>query len=115
MPAGSVSSTVVTPEVGAVPELVTLIVHVALVPARKLPVCDLLMDRFGAITVVGSVARSLVGSVSPGVLTLAEFVTDGTAAALTATFRSNAVLPPTPIPLGRIAVTTWPLALKPQP
>ena len=108
MPAGSVSRTVVTPEVGADPEFVTLIVHVPFVPTAKLPTCVLAMDRFGAapgFTTVGSVTRSPDGSESPGVSTVAEFVTPGTEAAPTATVMSNDELAPTAIAPGWIAVT----------
>ena len=118
MPAGSVSSTVVTPVVGAVPAFVTAIVHVPFVPTVKLPLCDFERPRFGAaagLTSVGSEARSPEGSTSPGVLTLAEFVTPGIAAAPTETVRSNDELPPAGIEAGRTALTTWPFALKLQP
>src|SRR5689334_21701710 len=92
MPAGRVSSTVVTPDVGAEPEFVTVIVHVPLVPTAKLPTCDLAMDRFGAapgFTTVGSLVWSPDGSLSPGVSTVAEFVTPGSATAPTDTMMSN--------------------------
>ena len=115
MPAGSVSSTVVTPEVGAVPEFATAIVQVPFEPAVKLPMCDFEMPRFGASTTVGFEARSFVGSMSPGVLTLAKFVTPGFAATPTATVRSNDELAPAAIELGRTTVTIEPLTLKLQP
>src|SRR5689334_19104915 len=100
MPAGSVSSTVVTPLVGAEPEFVTVSVQVPFVPAVKLPVCDFARLRFGTaagFTTVGSVARSFAGSVPPDVLTLAKFVTPGTAPAPTDTVRLNGALPPAAI------------------
>ena len=77
MPAGNVSSTVVMPLVAAEPEFVTLRFHVPFVPAVKFPACDLAIDRFGSarFTTVGSDARSFEASVSPAVLTVAEFVT----------------------------------------
>jgi hypothetical protein len=118
IPGGSVSSTVVVAKVGADPEFVTANVHVPLVPAVKLPTCDFTSDRLGTaagLTTVASEARLPAGSTSPGVLAVAEFVTPGIAPAPTATVRSNAELPPTAIEARRIAVTTWPLALKLQP
>jgi hypothetical protein len=114
-PAGSVSSTVVSPLVGAEPEFVTLIVHVPFVPAANVPACDLLIPTFGAFTTVGSEARSFEGSRSPVVLTLAKFVTPGAVLAATAAVKLNDAVPPTPIEPGRIAVTIWPFALKLHP
>jgi hypothetical protein len=52
---------------------------------------------------------------SPVVLTLAKFVTPGTAAAPTATVRPNDVLAPAGIELNRTAVTIGPFVLKLQP
>jgi hypothetical protein len=115
MPAGSVSLTVVIPLVGAEPEFVTVIVHTPFVPAAKLPTCDLVIPAFGAFTRVASDARSFDGSRSLMVLTLAKFVAPGAALAATAAVRLNDALPPTAIEPVKIAVTTWPLVLKPQP
>ena len=77
MPAGSVSSTVVVPEVGAEPEFATWIVHVPVVATAKLPACVLVIERLGVRvgrTTVGSEARSFVGSVSPNAITMRSFV-----------------------------------------
>jgi hypothetical protein len=118
MPGGSVSLTVVAPLVGAEPEFVTVIVQVPFVAAANVPACDFVIPRFGTaagFTTVGSEARSPEGSVSPGVLTLAEFVTPGTAAAPSAVVRLNGALPPTAIGPGKSAVTICPLVLKLQP
>jgi len=108
----------VVPSVAADPEFVTWIVQVPFVPTVKSPTCDLVIERFGTgagFTSVGSEARSFAGLVSPGVITVAEFVTPGSAAAPTATVRSNDELPPTAIEPRRMAVTTEPIVLKLQP
>ena len=52
-PFGSASVTVIAPVVGAVPELVTVIVYVALVwPCAKLPVCVFAIVRSGPPAIV---------------------------------------------------------------
>ena len=118
MPAGSVSSTVVIPLVGAVPEFVTVKFQVPFVPAVKLPLCVFVSPRLGtgaAFTTVGSDARSFAAFASPIVLTLAAFVTPGTAAAPTAAVRLNEAFPLAAMEPGKIAVTTWPMELKLHP
>jgi hypothetical protein len=74
--------------------------------------------KFGtaaAFTTVGSEARSFEGSLSPGVLTLAEFVTLGTAAPPTEAVIVNGELALAAIGPGRVAVTIWPFTLKLHP
>src|SRR5688572_31885286 len=66
-------------------------------------------------TAVGSVAPLLAGFASPGVVTVAVLVTDGTAAAPTATVSAICRLPPGPIGPGVVQVTCWPAALQVQP
>src|SRR5689334_19163487 len=103
------------PVVAAVPWFDTSMFHVPFVPAAKLPLCDFAIARFGALTVVASDARSFEASMSPGVLTLAKFVTLGPAATATAAVSVNGALAPAAIEAGRTALTTWPLALKLPP
>ena len=106
------------PLVAAEPEFVTVIVQVPFVPAVKFPVCVLVMPRFGtgaALTRVGSEARSFAGLESPGVVTLAKFVTPGTAAGPTAAVIVNTAVPLTGIDPANVAVTIWPLVLNVQP
>jgi hypothetical protein len=55
-PVGNVSTTVIVPEVGAVPVLPTAIVYVPVCPTVKVPVCVLLTASTGRSIAVGSVA-----------------------------------------------------------
>src|SRR5262245_4884642 len=84
----------------------------------KSTACDLTTERSGAgagATLVRSLAQSLAGSVSPAVDTQAEFVTEGMAAAPTATSSVKLELLPFAMGANRIAVTTWPALLNVQP
>jgi hypothetical protein len=74
-PVGSVSVTVMVPEVATLPVLLTAIVYVPVAPVTKEPVCDFAMASIGLpASVVGSVA---VGEfVAPPPLAVTELVTD---------------------------------------
>ncbi len=74
-PVGSVSVTVIVPEVATLPELLTAIVYVPIAPVTKDPECDFAMASVGLpASVVGSVA---VGEfVAPPPLAVTELVTD---------------------------------------
>jgi hypothetical protein len=82
-PAGNVSTTVIVPEVGAVPVLPTAMVYVPVCPAVNEPVCDLLIDSVGPTIVVGSVAVGELLAPPPDALAL--FVTGDVAFAATLT------------------------------
>jgi hypothetical protein len=66
-------------------------------------------------TVVGSDAVLLAAFVSPGVETVAEFVTPGAAAHPTATVSVNEVIAPGESGPPFVAVTVWPTCEKPHP
>jgi len=82
-PVGSVSTTVVVPNVVALPVLLTAIVYEPLPPTTKFPTCDLAIASTGIVTVVTSVALPLFGAPPPD--ELAVLVTVGTADAATDT------------------------------
>ena len=77
------STTVVVPNVVALPVLLTAIVYVPLWPTTNEPVCDLVMARTGIVTVVTSVELPVLGAPPPDELTV--LLTLGTADAATAT------------------------------
>ena len=73
-PVGSVSLTVIVPEVATLPLLLTRIVYVPRWPAMKFPVCDFVMPSVGLpLSVVGSVATGEL--VAPPPLAVTELVT----------------------------------------
>src|SRR5262249_29601239 len=86
-PEGRVSTAVRGPDVVPVPEFVAVIVYVSPTsPCVKFPVCDFATVRSASwLTVVGSDAVSFEVFDSPPPETVAEFVTDGPAVALTFT------------------------------
>jgi hypothetical protein len=104
-PAGSVSVTVIVPEVAAVPVLLTAIAYVPVAPIVNVPVCVFAIASVGLSTVVGSVAVGVLAAPPP--LTLAEFVTDAAAAAATFTVRVIAL----PLAAAAIAVVLVQLAV----
>jgi hypothetical protein len=113
-PVGSVSVTVIVPEVATLPEFPTSSVYVPVCPAPRFPVCDFASVRT-------ELPLMLVGSVATGVLlapppdALAEFVTwpDGPTT-LTASVIELPVLPAA-IAVELVQVAVWPLPLQLQP
>jgi hypothetical protein len=74
-PVGSVSVTVIVPEVATLPVLLTAIEYVPVAPVTKDPVCDFAIASTGLpASVVGSVAVGVF--VAPPPLAVTEFVTD---------------------------------------
>jgi len=82
-PVGSVSVTVIVPEVATFPVLLTATVYVPVAPVTNEPVCDLAIASVGLpARVVGSVAVGVL--MAPPPLTVTEFVTEpGAPTALT--------------------------------
>jgi hypothetical protein len=111
---GNVSTTVIVPEAGAVPVLLTAIVYVPVCPIVKLPVCVLITASTGRTIVVGSLAVGALLAPPPDALAL--FVRGDVAFAATLTVTVMAV----PLALAAIAdvlvqVAVWPLPLHVQP
>jgi hypothetical protein len=115
-PVGSVSLTVIVPDVATLPVLPTLIVYVPVWPVVKLPVCDFAIASTGEpARVVGSVATGVF--VAPPPLALTEFVSEpGEPVALTT---SVIALPAAPaamlVVLVHVAVWPEPVHVQPVP
>jgi hypothetical protein len=115
-PPGKTSETVMVPEVGALPVLLTPSVYVPVWPATKLPACDFTIARTGLPeSVVGSVAVGAFVAAPP--LAVAEFVTDPAGpAALTVRVIG---LPDAPaamaVVLVQVALRAEPLQVQPVP
>jgi hypothetical protein len=74
-PVGSVSVTVMVPEVAMLPVLLTAIAYAPVAPVTKEPVCDFAMASIGLpASVVGSVAVGVL--MAPPPLAVTELVTD---------------------------------------
>jgi len=98
--------------------LCTVMEYTPFVPTVKLPVCDVLMVRSGAVMVVGSFEELLAALLSLGVATLAVLVTGelASAVALTVTVRVMVLALGAPMLIGPgfVQVTTCPAALQVQ-
>src|SRR5262245_14253651 len=116
MPVGSTSVTVIAPELAAVPRLRTTKVQVAFWPWTNAAVWRLSSVTSGTpVTAVTSVSESFAAVRSPEVVADAEFETDGTAAAPTATVTVKIVESPGARAPPYVPVRLWPAGTKPQP
>jgi hypothetical protein len=113
-PVGSVSVTVIVPEVAAVPLLLTTIEYEPVEPIVKLPVCVFTTASCGASTVVGSLEDGVFAAPPPD----APAVLVTLAGAFAATFTTSEIgfpVPATAILVVLVHVTTAPAAEQVQP
>jgi len=115
-PVGSVSVTVMVPDVATFPVLLTATVYVPIAPVTNEPVCDLAIESVGLpARVVGSVP---VGELmAPPPLTVTEFVTEpGAPTALTVNVIGSPAAPAAmAVVLVHVAVGPAPLHVQPVP
>jgi len=115
-PAGSVSVTVMVPEVATFPVLLTAIVYFPVAPVTNDPVCDFAIASVGVpASVVGSVAVGVL--MAPPPLTVTEFVTDpGAPTALTVKVIGSPAAPAAmAVVLVHVAIWAEPLHVQPVP
>jgi hypothetical protein len=108
-PAGSVSVTLIVPDVAAVPVLLTAIVYVPVPPTVKVPVWVFVIESTGRMMVVGSVATGVLLAPPPAAFAL--FVTDAGALAATLTVSVMGL----PAALAAMAVVLVHVAVTPEP
>jgi len=113
-PVGSVSVTVIVPDVATLPLLLTTIVYVPVAPVTSEPVCDFAIARAGLpASVVGSVAVGVL--MAPPPLTVTELVTEpGAPTALTVKV-IGAPFAPAAMAVVLVHVAVWPAPLHVQP
>ncbi len=113
-PVGSVSATVIVPEVATLPELLTAIVYVPVAPVTKDPECDFAMASVGLpASVVGSVAVGVF--VAPPPLAVTELVTEPGAPVAFAVSVMGLPGAPAAMAIVLVQVALWPAPLQVHP